>query len=85
MAKGDLLQLDTSISNLGNPAGVGYPNGRRLQDDDVVDFFLTLVNHGVTVSDSVNNGGVLSVAFPYLGKPNQPLATGSGTDDGTRN
>ena len=84
VAKGDLLQLDTSISNLGSPAGAGYPNGRRLADD-TVDFFLTLANHGATVSDGVNNSGGLSASFPFLRTPNQPLATGSGTDDATRN
>lgn len=84
VAKGDLLQLDTSISNFGSPAGVGYPNGRRLQDD-TADIFLTLANHGAVVSDSINNSGGLTAAFPFLRTPNQPLATGSGTDDATRN
>jgi hypothetical protein len=82
--KGDLLQLDTSISNFGEPAGAGYPNGRRLKDD-TVDIILTLANHESTVGDGVANSGALTTSFPFLGKPNQPLATGSGTDDATRN
>lgn len=84
VAKGDLLQLDTSISNFGSPAGVGYPNGRRLQDD-TVDVLLTLLNHNITVGDGIANSGSLTTSFPFLGKPNQPLATGAGTDDATRN
>jgi hypothetical protein len=82
--KGDLLQLDTSISNSGSPAGARYPNGRRLPDD-TADIFLTWINHGMTLGDGVNNSGAATASFPFLGKPNQPLATGSGTDDATRN
>ena len=82
--KGDLLQLDTSISNFGSPMGAGYPNGRRLEDD-TADLFLTLANHEATVGDGVNSSGPSTASFPFLGKPNQPLATGSGTDDATRN
>ncbi len=94
VAYGDILQLNTSISNFGSPAGAGYdhkdvngfalPNGRRLQDD-TVDILLTTINHNMAVGDGVANGGSLTVSFPFLGKPNQPLITGSGTDDSTRN
>jgi hypothetical protein len=84
VSKGDLLQLDTTISNFGTPAGAGYPNGRRLPDD-TVDIFLTRLNHNMTISDSISNSGSLTTSFPFLGKPNQPLPTGSGTDDATRN
>jgi hypothetical protein len=81
---GDILRLKTDISNFGSPPGAGYPNGRRLQDD-TVDIILTTINHGMTVGDGVANSGSLTTAFPFLGKPNQPLATGAGTDDATRN
>ena len=81
---GDILQLDTSISNAGSPAGAGFPNGRRLADD-TADTILTWINHGSTVSDGVTNSGGPSATFPFLRIPNQPLPTGSGTDDATRN
>ncbi|MEA3188627.1 MAG: hypothetical protein QOD99_2457 [Chthoniobacter sp.] len=93
-AYGDILQLDTTISNFGSPAGAGFdhkdsngfalPNGRRLQDD-TVDIVLTTINHNITVGDGVANSGSLTTSFPFLGKPNQPLAPGGGTDDATRN
>ena len=84
LAYGDLLQLDTTISNFGEPAGAGYPNGRRLKDD-TVDIILTTINHNMTLGDGVNFSGSLTSSFPFLGKPNQPLITGSGFDDATRN
>jgi hypothetical protein len=84
IARGDLLLLDTSISNFDNPANALYPNGRRLQDD-TVDIVLTTINHNNSVGDGVANSGSLATSFPFLGQPNQPLVTGSGTDDATRN
>ncbi|MGB8169637.1 MAG: DUF4331 family protein [Chthoniobacteraceae bacterium] len=83
---GDLLVLDTTISNFGSPAGAGFdhkdgsgfasPNGRRLQDD-TVDIMLTTINHNSALGDGVANSGSLTTSFPFLGKPNQPLASGS--------
>jgi hypothetical protein len=84
LAYGDILRLDTTISNNGSPAEARYPNGRRLHDD-TVDILLTTINHGSALGDSVANSGSLTTVFPFLGKPNQPLATGAGTDDATRN
>ena len=84
VAWGDMLQLDTTISNFAEPAGAGFPNGRRLKDD-TVDITLTKINHNITIGDGVGNSGSLTTSFPFLGKPNQPLATGGGVDDATRN
>jgi hypothetical protein len=98
IAYGDILRLNTTISNFGSPAGAGYdhkdangfalPNGRRLQDD-TVDIILTTINHNGTLGDGVANSGTglqaVGTSFPFLGKPHQPLGTGSGTDDATRN
>ena len=96
IAYGDLLQLDTTISNAGSPAGAGFdhkdsngfalPNGRRLQDD-TVDILLTTINHNMSISDSIANSGTGSAAvtssFPFLGLPNQSLPSGS--TDPTKN
>lgn len=84
LAYGDILRLDTSISNFASPSGVGFPNGRRLHDD-TVDFLLTAINHDATLGDGVANSGTgpqavgtaAPASFPFLGKPNQPLANGS--------
>lgn len=94
IAYGDILRLDTTISNFGSPAGAGYdhkdvngfaqPNGRRLTDD-TVDIILTTINHNNALGDGVANSGTTTTSFPFLGKPNQPLITGSGADDATRN
>jgi len=84
VAKGDLLQLDTSVANTGtNPSG-GFPNGRRVTDD-VVDNVLTMLNNGTTLTDNVNaNDFSIPTTFPFLALPHQPLFSTS-VDDGTRN
>ena len=92
VAYGDILQLDTTISNFNSPAGAGYdhkngsgfafPNGRRLVDD-TVDIVLTAINHNMTIGDGIARAAALggptdlTTSFPFLGKPNQPLASGS--------
>ncbi len=81
--QGDLLKLDTTAA-----ATVGFPNGRRL-NDDVVDTLLNVVTNGaLTTGDKVNgndlNGGVFGTAFPFLLQPQQPRLNGV-TDDNTRN
>ena len=78
---GDMLHLDTSIANSGpgggNNAGVGFPNGRRLQDD-VIDTILTIVANGTTLGDNVNANDVAFLdTFPYLAPPHQPLDAGA--------
>jgi hypothetical protein len=86
---GDMLRLDTSVSNSGaqgglNP-GAGFPNGRR-PADDVIDTILFLVtNGGVTAGDHVDANDVpFRNDFPFFAAPNQPFPTGT-IDDNTRN
>ena len=84
VANGDLLLLDTSITNTGTNLQASYPNGRRTTDDSV-DIILTSLNHGTTLGDGVNASRSTPVTFfPYLGHPNQPRYD-TATDDGTRN
>ncbi len=84
IAKGDLLQLDTSVSNTGTNASGGFPNGRRVTDD-VIDYVLTKLNHTTTLTDNVNgNDSTIPTTFPFLALPHQPLFS-TNVDDGTRN
>jgi Domain of unknown function (DUF4331) len=84
IAKGDLLQLDTSLANTGTNSGAAFPNGRRVTDD-VIDFLLTQINHTTTLTDNVNaNDLTIPATFPFLALPHQPLFSVS-VDDGTRN
>jgi hypothetical protein len=87
VAKGDFLHLDLGVANSGsgggNNAGVGFPNGRRLQDD-VIDTILFFVANQNTLGDNVNaNDVAFRDSFPFLAPPQQPRS--SGTDDNTRN
>ncbi len=78
IAYGDLVQVElTPVATL------GFPQFGRRPGDDVVDYILTRLNNGTTLSDGVADGGALSPTFPYLGKPNQPLP--SGGPEATRN
>ncbi len=84
IAKGDLLQLDTSIANTGTNPTAMFPNGRRVTDD-VIDVILTLLNHGTTLVDNVNsNERSIPATFPFLSLPHQPLFN-TNVDDETRN
>src|SRR5947209_6042940 len=88
VTKGDFLHLDTSLANSGsgggNNAGVGFPNGRRLQDD-VIDTILFFVANQNVLGDNVNaNDQTFRNAFPFLAPPQQPRAPGI-IDDNTRN
>jgi hypothetical protein len=83
IAKGDLLQLDLAVANTGTNPEAAFPNGRRLQDD-IIDTYLTVLNHFSALGDNVNNGGPLTITFPFLGAPNQPRFDGA-ADDTTRN
>jgi hypothetical protein len=69
VAYGDMLQLDASLGSAGFPAA-----GRR-PDDDAIDYILTRLNNGTTLTDGVT-GSPLPSEFPFLGKPNQPLPSG---------
>lgn len=84
IAKGDVLQLDTSIANTGTNPTAMFPNGRRVTDD-AIDVILTLLNHGTTLVDNVNsNERSIPATFPFLSLPHQPLFN-TNVDDETRN
>lgn len=85
VANGDLLRLDTSTPNTGSGGGTNaqaaFPNGRRLKDD-VIDTILFFVANQNVLGDSVNaNDVAFADAFPFFGRPHQPLTTGCATQD----
>ena len=87
VVRGDFLRVNFSTANSGtgggNNAGVGFPNGRRLQDD-VIDTILFFIANQNTLGDNVNANDVpFRNTFPFLAPAQQPRA--SGTDDNTRN
>ena len=59
----DLLHYDPSQP-------VGFPNGRRLQDD-VVDAGVALITRGQVTGDQVGPHEDYLDHFPYLGPPNR--------------
>ena len=87
--KGDILRLDTLLSNTGTGGGFGangFPNGRRLKDD-VIDILLSLIANQdpATVLGGVYNVGdnvdasisqfPLQDIFPFLAPAQQPVAS----------
>lgn len=95
---GDLLQLDTNVTNVqtgagggGNNAGVGFGTaggGRRLMDD-TIDTFLKVVTGSPAAGDAVafeqDAGFGAIAAFPFLSPPHQPRPANAGAEDNTRN
>lgn len=80
--KGDYLRLNLATPNtslgvgerITTPNYTGFPNGRRIGDDtvDVLMYFIT--NQAILMGDNVNSNEVpLTAAFPYFGRPHQPL------------
>lgn len=85
--RGEILRLDLTLGNSGpgggNNAGVGFPNGRRVQDD-VVDILNFLLNNRNPLPDNANGNDLpFRNSFPFLALPQQPRD--SGVDDNTRN
>jgi len=73
---GDLLGFDTAMPS-------GFPNGRKLTDD-VIATILTVINNNNALDDGVTANDVpFTAVFPFLGKPQQPLANGA--TDNTQN
>ncbi|MSU36655.1 MAG: DUF4331 domain-containing protein [Pedosphaera sp.] len=89
VSKGDMLRLDTAISNSGsqggNNSGAGFPNGRR-PTADVIDTLLFLItNEGLTTGDNVNDNDLtFRNTFPFFAPSHQPRDSGV-IDDNTRN
>jgi Domain of unknown function (DUF4331) len=89
ITNGDMLHLDLTVQNTGlqggTNSGAGFPNGRRLADD-TIDTILTVINNRNALVDNVNASDIVPIdTFPFFAPPHQPLASGSGADDDTRN
>jgi hypothetical protein len=66
----DILTVDLNM-------GVGYLNGRDL-DDDVIDISLQAITGNTTIGDGVNaNDKAFASAFPYLAAPHGQAAPGA--------
>jgi hypothetical protein len=88
VTRGDFLRVDTRLANSGpgggNNPGVGFPNGRRLQDD-VIDTTLFLVANRTVLGDSADGNDVpLGNTFPFVA-PQQTARANGTVDDNTRN
>jgi hypothetical protein len=86
VTNGDYEHINLTTANTGTGGGnnppAAFPNGRRPQDD-VIDTYLTIINNGTDLGDSVNANDVpFRNTFPFFAPPNQPLANGN---DNTKN
>jgi hypothetical protein len=67
-AKGIVDQILPDLLHYNHSQPVGFPNGRRLEDD-VIDGAVSLFSHGQITSDKTGPHADYLADFPYLGPP----------------
>ncbi len=82
---GDYLRLNLGTPNMSlgfgeritTPNYTGFPNGRRIGDDTVDTLMYFVTNQAIVMGENVNSNEVpLTDAFPFFGRPHQPLNSG---------